>query len=138
MMETHMGDLEALVHRQERALNVMESKLCKCGGSRWAESLEDLQIMPGLVSSSLSYATPPVVPVAIPEVEVVLELPELLPVCELAGVVGEEVPVVIMNPASEWLILRVHHKQICKQAEPYPCMALGCLLEVSLQARTST
>ena len=77
-METRMGDLEDLVRRRGRALNAMESRLCKCGGSRWAESLEDLQRTPASVSSSLSYATPPVVPVALPEVEVVPELPEPL------------------------------------------------------------
>ena len=64
----------------------MESKLCKCGGSRWAESLEDLQRTPGSVSSSLSYATPPVVPVALPEVEVVPESPEPLPIREPVGI----------------------------------------------------
>ena len=66
-METRMGDLEDLVRRQGQALNAMESRLCKCGGSRWAESLEDLQRTPASVSSSLSYATPPVVPVVLPD-----------------------------------------------------------------------
>ena len=50
-METRMGDLEDLVRRQGQALNAMESRLCKCGGSRWAESLEDLQRTPASVSS---------------------------------------------------------------------------------------
>ena len=68
-METRMGALEDLVCQQGQALNAMESRLCKCGGSRWAESLEDLQRTPASVS--LSYVTPPVVPVALPEVEVV-------------------------------------------------------------------
>ena len=63
-METRMGDLEDLVRRQERALNAMEPRLCKCGGSRWVESLEDLQHSPRSASSSLSYATPPVVSIA--------------------------------------------------------------------------
>ena len=90
-METRMGDLEDLVRRQEQALNAMESKLCKCGGSRWAELLEDLQHTPGSVSSSLSYATPPVVPIAIAEVEVVPESPKPLPVREPAGVIQDDV-----------------------------------------------
>ena len=113
-METCMGDLEALVRHQERALNVMESRLCKCGGSRWAESLEDLQRTPVSVSSSLSYATPPVVPVAIPNVEVVPESPEPLPVCEPAGITKEEVPAVVASPVSEQLILGVRCEHIRK------------------------
>ena len=131
-METHMGDLEDLVRRQERALNAMESKLCKCGGLRWAESLEDLQHTPGSVSSSLSYATPPVVPVALPEVEVVPELPELLPVREPAGVIQDEVPEVVATPTSERLILGVRRKHVRKRAEPYPRMALGSRRERDL------
>ena len=103
-METRMGDLEALVRRQERALTTMESKLCKCGGSRWAESLKDLKCTPVSVLLSLSYTTPPVVPVAIPEVEVVPESPEPLPICKPVGVIGEEVPAVVTSPASERLI----------------------------------
>ena len=91
-----MGDLEALVRRQERALNVIESRLCKCGGLRWAESLEDLQRTPASVLSSLSYATPPVIPIAIPEVEVVPESPEPLPICEPAGITKEEVLAVVV------------------------------------------
>ena len=132
-MEISMGDLEDLVCRQERASNAMESKLCKCGGSRWAESLEDLQHTPGSVSSSLSYATPPVVPIAIAEVKVVPELPELLPVCEPAGVVHEEVPEAIASPSSERLILGVHREHVRKQAEPYPRMALGSRRERDLR-----
>ena len=124
-METRMGDLEDLVHRQGQALNAMESRLCKCGGSRWAESLEDLQRTPASVSSSLSYATPPVVPVVLPEVEVVPESPEPLPVREPAGITEEEVPTVVAIPASERLILGVRREHICKRAEPYACMALG-------------
>ena len=103
----------------------MESRLCKCGGSRWAESLEDLQRTPVSVLSSLSYVTPPVVPIAIPEVKVVPESPEPLPVRKPAGAVEEEVPAIVASPASERLILGVHHEHIHKRAEPYPCMALG-------------
>ena len=114
-METCMGDLEDLVRRQGLALNAMESRLCKCGGSRWAE---DLQRTPVLVSSSLSYTTPPVV-------EVVLESPEPLPVPEPAGITEEEVLAIVASPASQRLILRVRRKHIRKQAEPYPRMALG-------------
>ena len=124
-METHMGDLEDLVRRQGQALNAMESRLCKFGGSCWAESLEDLQRTPASVSSSLSYVTPPVVPVAIPDVEVVPESPEPLPVCEPAGVVQEEVPEVIASPTSKRLVLRVRREHVRKRAEPYPRMALG-------------
>ena len=124
-METHMGDLEDLVRRQERALNAMESKLCKCGGSRWAELLEDLQHTPRSISSSLSYATPPMVPIAIAEVEVVAELPEPLPVREPAGVISDEVPEVVASPSSERLILGVRREHVRKRAEPYPRMALG-------------
>ena len=113
-METHMGDLEALVCRQEQALNAMESRLCKCGGSRWAESLEDLQRTPASVLSSLLYTAPPVVPVAIPEVEVVPESPEPFPICEPAGITKEEVPAVVTSPASERLILRVRCEHIRK------------------------
>ena len=119
-METCMGDLEDLVRQQERALNAMESKLCKCGGSRWAELLEDLQHTPGPVSSSLSYTTPPVVPAVLPEVEVVPESPEPLPVCEPAGITEEEVLAVVASPASERLILGVRREYIRKRAEPYP------------------
>ena len=124
-METRMGDLEDLVRRQGQALNAMESRLCKCGGSRWAESLEDLQCTPASVSSSLSYATPPVVPAALPEVEVVPESPEPLPVREPVGTTEEEVPAVVASPASERLILGVRREHIRKRAEPYPRMALG-------------
>ena len=132
-METRMGDLEDLVRRQEQALNAMESKLCKCGGSRWAESLEDLQCTPGSVSSSLLYATPPIIPVALPEVEVVPESPEPLPVREPAGITEEEVPTVVASPASEQLILGVRREHIRKQAEPYPRMALGSRRERDLR-----
>ena len=90
-MENRMGDLEDLVRRQGEALNAMESRLCKCGGSRWAESLEDLQRTPASVSSSLSYATLSVVPAVLPEVEVVPESPEPLPVREPVGTTEEEV-----------------------------------------------
>ena len=131
-METRMGDLEDLVHRQGQALNAMESRLCKCGGSRWAESLEDLQHTPASVSSSLSYATPPVVPVALPEVEVVPESPEPLPIREPAGITEEEVPAVVASPASKRLILGVRRKHIRKRAEPYPRMALGSRRERDL------
>ena len=119
-----MGDLEDLVRQQGQALNAMESRLCKCGGSRWAESLEDLQCTPASVSSLLSYVTPPVIPVAIPNVEVVPESPEPLPVCEPAGITEEEVPAVVASPVSERLILGVRCKHIRKRAEPYPRMAL--------------
>ena len=132
-METRMGDLEDLVHRQEQALNAMESKLCKCGGSHWAESLEDLQHTPGSVSSLLSYATPPVVPIAIAEVEVVPDLPEPLPVREPAGVIQDKVPEVVANPTSERLIVGVRREHIRKQAEPYPRMALGSQRERDLR-----
>ena len=103
----------------------MEPRLCKCGGLRWAESLEDLQHSPRSASWSLSYATPPVVPIAITEVEVVPESPEPLPVREPAGITEEEVPAVVASPASERLILGVRREHICKRAEPYPRMALG-------------
>ena len=132
VMETHVGDLEALVRQQEQALNAMESKLCKCGGLRLAEPLKDLQCTPVSVLLSLSYATPLIVPIAIPEVEVVPESPEPLPVCEPAGVIGEGVPVVVASPASERLILGVRRMHIHKQAEPYPCMALGSQRERDL------
>ena len=131
-METRMGDLEDLVRRQGQALNAMESRLCKCGGSRWAESLEDLPRTPASVSSSLSYATPPVVPAVLPEVEVVPESPEPLPVREPAGITDEEVPAVVASPASERLILGVRREHIHKRAEPYPRMALGSRRERDL------
>ena len=125
--------LEDLVHQQGQALNAMESRLCKCGGWRWAESLEDLQRTPASVSSLLSYTTPPVVPVALPEVEVVPESPEPLPVREPAGITEEEVPAVVASPASKRLILGVHHEHIRKRAEPYPRMALGSQRERDLR-----
>ena len=128
-----MGDLEDLVRRQGQALNAMESRLCKCGGSRWAESLEDLQRTPASVSSSLLYATPPVVPVALPEVEVVPKSPEPLPVRKPAGITEEEVPAVVASPASERLILRVRREHVRKRAEPYPHMALGSRRERDLR-----
>ena len=132
-METRMGDLEDLVRQQGQALNAIEPRLCKCGGSRWAESLEDLQRTPASVSSSLLYATPPVVPVAIPDVEVVPEFPEPLPVRKPAGITKKEVPAIIASPASKRLILGVRREHICKRAEPYPRMALGSRRERDLR-----